>query len=58
MSRPPNHPPKPARLEATPLGLTLVIDEPIKTEAARQFLADLDRQVAALKVAAVAESEK
>ena len=45
MSRVPNHPPKSDRIEATPLGLALVKVEPVRTEAARRFLADLDTKV-------------
>lgn len=47
MSRVPNCPPKPvcARLEATALGLTLVVDTPIQSNSARWLLDDINRQV-------------
>lgn len=49
MTRVPNHPPRPDRLEATPYGLALVKGEPVRSEAARQFLEDLDREAARLE---------
>lgn len=49
MSRVPNHPPRPDRLEATPYGLAVVKGEPVRTEAARQFLADLDAKVSEIE---------
>lgn len=49
MSRTPNHPPRAARFEATILGLAVVIDEPIRTEEARRFLENFDRQVAEIE---------
>ncbi|MFK4809024.1 hypothetical protein ACI3KW_02335 [Devosia sp. ZW T5_3] len=47
MSRVPDHPQKPvhARLEATTLGLALVVDTPIRNKSARRLLDDINRQV-------------
>lgn len=49
MCRVPNHPPQPNRVEATPYGLALVKGEPVRTEAVRQVLVEIDRQVAEIE---------